>query len=227
MSPSDTEPAGVVLDLDGTMVDSCADITRALNLMLDENGEPPVAERQVARLLGEGALALVSGVLRVTTGVEPARSTVAARTRRYHELYAETPVRDSTLYPGVEQTLTALAARGVPLGVCTNKDEAIAVEVLRMLAVLPLVSVVVGGDTLPVRKPRPEPLLAALDELGAAVDRSLYVGDSAIDHECAHRAAVTFRLVPWAPEATPGHRMADFEEIVRLLDPPPLHPERT
>lgn len=205
--------ATLVFDLDGTLVDSSEDITRAVNRMLAEHGGGRVRREDVVPLLGEGAGRLVADVLALTTDEPVSDEQVAACTRRYLELYAEVPVRDSTLYPSVAETLAALSEADVPMGVCTNKNEALAREVLEQLGVLRHFRCVVGGDTLPVRKPDSAPLLHAVRLLDGDPGRSALVGDSDIDHECAMRAEVPFHLVPWASEGTPGRRLADFADL--------------
>jgi len=211
-------PATLVFDLDGTLVDSSEDITRAVNRMLAEHSPGRVRREDVVPLLGEGAARLIADVLGLATGASAEEERVAACTRRYLELYAEEPVRDSTLYPGVTDTLAALFDAGVPMGVCTNKSEGLADAVLEQLGVLRHFRCVVGGDSLPVRKPDPAPLLGAVRRLNGDPRRSALVGDSDIDYECAVRAGVPFRLVPWASEATPGRRLAQFAD---LLSPHP------
>jgi phosphoglycolate phosphatase len=223
----DERPETLVFDLDGTLVDSSIDITRAVNRMLAERGEERVRRDDVVPLLGEGATSLVAKVLSLTTttttttDATPDEDLVAECTRRYLDFYAEVPVRDSTLYPAVAETLAGLGEAGVRMGICTNKGEALAVEVLEQLGVLAHFDCVVGGDSLPVRKPDPEPLLTAVRGVDGEPSRSALVGDSDIDRECALRAEVPFYLVPWASVSTAGHRLDDFADLLSPTLPVP------
>jgi phosphoglycolate phosphatase len=220
-------PETLVFDLDGTLVDSSEDITRAVNRMLAEHGGGRVRRADVVPLLGEGAGSLVADVLTLTRDAPVSDEQVTVCTRRYLELYAEVPVRDSTLYANVASTLAALSEAGVRMGVCTNKSEALAVRVLEELGVLRHFGCIVGGDSLPVRKPDPAPLLEAVRLLGSEPNRSALVGDSDIDHECAVRARMPFHLVPWASATTSGRRLADFADLLSPLPTSPAHTRPT
>jgi phosphoglycolate phosphatase len=205
----------LVFDLDGTLVESSGDITRALNRMLAEKRGGSLARTDVVPLLGEGVTHLVSSALAIA-GLDPDERLVSDCASRYRRFYAEEPVRDSYLYPGVTETLEALARTGVRMGVCTNKDEDLAREVLTLLGVIDHFVSVVGGDRLAVRKPDPAHLLTAVEEAGGSARNSALVGDSAIDVECARRAGLTCYVVGWAPPELPEPRLARFADLVTL-----------
>ena len=208
-----TDPAGVIFDLDGTLVDSSHDIAHALNRMLATRGLGTVTAGQVEPLLGEGALSLVGGIhALLDTGADPAQ--IREDTASYLARYAEEPVRDSLLFRDARPALVALTARGTVLGVCTNKDHDLAVQVLRGLGIADHFGCVVGGDDLPVRKPDPEHLLAAVRALGLTPESVLYVGDSVIDAECAERAGIRCLLVDWALTDRPETRLHRFMDLV-------------
>jgi phosphoglycolate phosphatase len=218
----------LVFDLDGTLVESSGDITRALNRMLAEKGGGSLARRDVVPLLGEGVTHLVTSALAIA-GLDPDERLVSECASRYRRFYAEEPVRDSYLYPGVTETLEALARTGVRMGVCTNKDEDLAREVLTLLGVVDHFVSVVGGDRLAVRKPDPAHLLTAVEEAGGSARNSALVGDSAIDVECARRAGVTCYVVGWAAPDLPEPRLAEFTDLVglRRASPTPTPPHRS
>lgn len=206
----------VVFDLDGTLVDSSHDITRAVNAMLADHGLPGLRPAQVEPLLGEGARSLVEAVYVILdVAVTPDRLGVDTATYLAH--YAEEPVRDSVLYLDARQALAGLRDRGVVLGVCTNKNTDLAVRVLTELGVEHVFAAVVGGDALPVRKPEPEHLLATVRAIGAAPARTIFVGDSRIDAECGRRAGITSVLVDWGVPDAGCPRIDSFAAVLGMI----------
>ena len=206
----------IVFDLDGTLVDSAPDIAAGINHMLAEHGLGPLAVRDVERLTGEGASVLVARVLE-QVGVTADETRVARDTASYLAHYRARPCVDSTLFADAGTVIPALRRAGIRLGVCTNKPEALAIEVLRALGLLDAMEVVVGADTTPARKPDPLPLLHTLRVLGVAPSDAVYVGDTAIDLACAQAAGVPCRLVNWGngialdvPRAVRLERFADL-----------------
>lgn len=248
IQPNHAGIRGIVFDLDGTLVDSNLDITRALNEMLREHHKGPIEPSQVAPLLSEGAFRLVAGVHRIV-GLPASDPEVRRNTERYLELYRREPVRDSTLFADAALALQQLWQRGVRLGVCTNKEQQLALQVLDGLGVLAYFTAVVGGDQLPVRKPDPEHLLATVRMLGLTPEQTIYIGDSPVDVECAQRAGVRCGVVDWTafkipdeplpqpaqdardglasrPGGSPSFRLRCFMDLVPLTTgtPPELAP---
>jgi phosphoglycolate phosphatase len=198
----------VAFDLDGTLVDSRADIAAAVNHVLGVLGLPEIDPATVFGYVGDGARTLVARALGPEHAalMEPA----VVEFMRYYGAHLLDVTRP---YPGVEEALAALAQRGAVLSVLTNKPEELSRALLGGLGLLESFVGVVGGDSLPARKPDP----AGLDHLralsGTPRDRTLLVGDSAIDVRTARAAHVAFCGVAWgiAPEAL---RAAAPERIV-------------
>jgi len=206
----------VVFDLDGTLVDSSHDIATALNRVLTPRGGSALTAQQVVPLLGEGVRQLVKEAL-AASGLGGADVLVEEIAGEYVAAYREHPVVDSLLYPEVEEALDALGAHGIPMAVCTNKNEAIAHQVLAGLGIAEHFPVVVGGDRLTNCKPHPDHLLLAFAELGCSAAEGLLVGDSPIDEQCATDASVAFRAVAWAVPAVTGRRLTSLTELVGLV----------
>jgi phosphoglycolate phosphatase len=209
----------VVFDLDGTLVDSTADIAGALNLALTPLGGRPLGPAEVAPMLGDGVAALVSRAAGLSGVVGADLAEVAGH---YLAEYRSRPVVDSTLFSGVQDTLAALHDAGVPMAVCTNKPEAIARQVLEGLSLAPYFPVVVGGDRIERSKPHPDHLWLAVAELGADTATSVLVGDSPVDEQCAGAASVAFLAVPWAPATVTGNRLSSFDALTGLVAARPL-----
>lgn len=211
-TPSAAQPNGpcpVIFDLDGTLIDSAPDIRATANAVLRLHGVRPLTLDQVRSFIGGGVDLLWRRII-AATGIKPEahRDLVASFMTRYHHATALT-----RLYPGVTETLGALADLGHPLGICTNKPTVPARAILDHFGIAKMFGTIIGGDTLPVKKPDPAPLLAAFDALGAqsgpyeAGAPGIFVGDSEFDAACAKNAAVPFYLF------TRGYRSATIEDL--------------
>lgn len=193
----------VAFDLDGTLVDSAADLMHASNALLAELGRPPVDLPAVRSFIGDGAPKLVERVLAATGGV-PAPEETARCLRRFLSIYEADPSAHSALYPGVAETLESLSAAGLRLGVCTNKPMAATLRLLDDLGIAGFFVAVVGGDSYPTRKPSPEPLLGLLERLGVRPDETAFVGDNEHDVAAARAAKVArVLLVPYGYARVP------------------------
>ncbi|SDC42863.1 phosphoglycolate phosphatase [Ruegeria marina] len=194
--------AAIVFDLDGTLIDSAPDIAAAVNRMLAAEGHGPLDLATVTSFVGRGLpnlVAQVIGHLGLDMGRHPelAAATLAEYNRSNSSL--------TMPYPGAVGALERLREGGAALGICTNKPEGPARQVLADLGLSRFFDVVIGGDSLPTRKPDPAMLhasFAALPDLPR-----LYVGDSEVDAETALNAGVPFLLF------TEGYRKRAVEEL--------------
>lgn len=179
----------VAFDLDGTLVDSAADLMHASNALLAELGRPPVDMPAVRSFIGDGAAKLVERIL-AATGDLPGPEETAAHLRRFLTIYEADPSAHSALYPGVADTLAALAGAGLKLGVCTNKPMGATRRLLADLGIADRFAAVVGGDSFPNRKPSPEPVLGLLDRMGVRPGETVFVGDNEHDVAAARAAGM-------------------------------------
>jgi phosphoglycolate phosphatase len=183
----------VVFDLDGTLADTAPDLTAALNHALGQLGRPPVPAEDVRHMVGHGARALLNKGLAATGEVSEA---LVERGFPIFLDYYEAHIADATRpFEGLDAALDELAARGVKLGICTNKLESLSRELISALGWEGRFAALVGGDTLPVRKPDPSPLFETIARCGGG--RAAFVGDSITDTDTARNAglpcvAVTF-----------------------------------
>jgi phosphoglycolate phosphatase len=204
-------PAAVVWDLDGTLIDSAADIARSLNRLFAELGLAPLGLDRVRGLIGEGVATLIERALAVAgkpRGELPAGRDLVAR---FLSLYSEDAGRSTRLYPGAREALQKLGGSGVRHAICTNKPEQITRKILSDLDVGRHFETVIGGDTLARRKPDPLPLKAALAGLDVPSSEALMIGDSAIDVATARAAGVMIGVVSFGYARLPvGELGADF-----------------
>jgi len=204
----------VVFDLDGTLIDSLPDLHRAAAEMLTEAGRAPLDPGTIRSFIGNGTEVLVERVMGAT-GLPQAQH--AQLLERFMAFYTSAPSALTRAYPGVRAALEALREAGIAMGVCTNKPEAPARTILDQLDLAQFFPVVIGGDSLPERKPDPAGLLAAFDALEAG-DR-WFVGDSEVDAETAERAGVPFLLFTEGYHRGPVaamHHARRFEDFARL-----------
>jgi phosphoglycolate phosphatase len=197
-------PSLVIFDLDGTLIDSAPDLAAAINAMLAGYDREPLPIGEVRRMVGDGVAMLVGRAL-AARDCRPADPTEAERSFMRH--YESDPTSLTTVFPGATRALQSLSAAGIPLAVCTNKPAAIAGAILDSLGLGRFFARVVGGDSLPFRKPDPRVVLALLDEFASGPQDALLVGDSEVDAETARAAGVPFVLMKH------GYRRGPVEDI--------------
>lgn len=207
----------VLLDLDGTLLDTIPDLADATNAMLADLGLAPLPQETVASLVGKGTKALIASVLaRQEQSGDPAlRERAQALFRRhYHRFNGQRAV----LYPGVEQGLRAFARMGLKLAVVTNKPAEFTLPLLERSGLAPYFECVVCGDTCPEQKPQPEPLLHACAQLGAAPGQAMMIGDSINDAQAAQAAGIAALAVPYGYNH--GHSVQNLkvDDIVMSIE---------
>lgn len=200
--------AHVAFDLDGTLVDSRADLAAAVNHVLRSLGLPPTDVDSVSRHVGDGARVLVERSLGPGN-----RALVERGLGIFMEYYGRHLLDATRPYPGIPEALAALVACGVALSVLTNKPAAMTQAIVDGLGLAPRFVAIVGGDSLGVRKPDPAGLAHLRKLTGTPRERMLLVGDSAIDVRTARAGDVAFCGVAWglAPD---GLRAAGAERIL-------------
>lgn len=180
----------VLFDLDGTLVDSAPDIAEAANAALRAVGREVRSEEEIRHFIGNGAERLIH---RCLTGQREENAPPTLHHAAYTEFlqrYAEGVSARSKLFPGVRETLTALAAADVPMGCITNKPERFTHPLLADMGLAGYFRIVLGGDSLPVKKPDPAPLLHAAETCGIPPQESVMVGDSLTDLTAARAAGM-------------------------------------
>ena len=177
----------IIFDLDGTLVDSARDLRDAVNVLLEEEGLRPIGLAEAKSMIGDGAAKLVERAVSATGGD---LSRLPALVARFLQIYEANAACHTEAYPGVVETLAGLRGLGLPLAVVTNKPYAATIDILEALGLRIYFDAVVGGDSLPERKPHPAPILAALKQLGVVPEAALMVGDNYHDVQAARAAGV-------------------------------------
>ncbi len=187
------KPQMILIDVDGTLVDSVPDLAWCVDEMMKTLGCAPRGEEKVRDWVGNGVERLVRRALIGQLNGEPDDEEFDKAYPIFLELYADNTSKRSTLYPGVQEGLDYLQDAGYSLGCVTNKAEQFTLPLLQDLGIYDYFGIVVAGDTLPVKKPDPTPLLYAAEFFGVTPEQSLMIGDSKSDVTAARAAG--FRIV--------------------------------
>ncbi len=212
----------LILDLDGTLVDSVDDLATALNAVLRARSLPPAGRPEVTALIGNGARVLMTGAF-AARGAPFDEAALADFLADYtaHAAVATRP------FPGMVDAMRTMQGTGWRFAVCTNKPEAAARALLAELGLDPWFAAVGGGDSFPTRKPDPAHLLATLAAAGGDARRAVMVGDHANDVLAATGASVPCIFAAWGygplamadGAAVVAQRAADLPELCERLVP--------
>jgi len=205
----------VLFDLDGTLIDSAADLAAALNKMLAAYGREPLPLQAVIGMIGNGVPTLVKRGLAARPGDEVDHAEAVAK---FDDAYAEAPMALTRVYPGVIETLDRLKAARIPMGVCTNKNEASARHILTELGLMSFFAHLIAGDSLPFRKPDPRVLTESCARLGLNVADAWMIGDSEVDAATAEGAGMDFVLLTYGYHHGPVENIPARLRLDRFTD---------
>lgn len=213
----------ILFDLDGTLADTALDLTETMNVILTRHGRERVPHEKVREMVGGGARKIMERGF-AHTG-EPASE--ALLDQLFHEFldyYGDHLADHTQVFDGLVPVLETLQQRGARLGVVTNKVEGLSHEVLGLLDLKRFFPVLIGGDTLPVKKPDPAPLFEAIDRLGGNRAKAVMVGDSPFDIDAAKNAGIPSIAVSFGythvPPAEMGatHLIDHYDEFLAAFD---------
>ena len=210
----------VLFDLDGTLLDTAADISVGLNRALAEQQLTSLPVAQVRVLIGRGVPTLIERVVArlAAAGEPPDAALLLERFQFHYERIHECGQIQTRVYPGVAAGLTGLHALGLRLAVVTNKPKKAAIGLLTRLGLSQWIGVVVGGDTGMHRKPHPQPLLSACEELEVRPAQALMVGDSLTDVLAARAAGLAVVCVPYGYNEGADPRALPCDAFVESVD---------
>ncbi len=187
------KPQMVLIDVDGTLVDSVPDLAFCVDEMMKQLGRPVQGEDKVREWVGNGVERLVRRALIGQLDGEPDETDFEKAYPIFMDLYAENTSKRSVLYPGVEEGIKYLKAAGYRLGCVTNKAAQFTIPLLKDLGIHDHFKIVVSGDTLPKKKPDPMPLLHVAEHLRVSPENAMMLGDSVSDVKAARAAG--FQIV--------------------------------
>jgi phosphoglycolate phosphatase len=189
----------VLFDLDGTLLDTAADIATALNRALKEHGWQSIPPGDVRRMIGRGSPMLIerAAAAQGRSADDAEKAAVLESFFRHYGYLEESGEFEAQPYAGADDCLRALHRAGLRTAVVTNKHERFARGLLELLSLSTLIDCVVGGDSFERRKPDPGPLLFACEQLSTSPGRALMVGDSTNDVQAAQGAHIPIVCVPY------------------------------
>ncbi len=219
------KPEMILIDVDGTLVDSVPDLAYCVDEMMTVLGREPHGEVRVRDWVGNGVERLVRRALVGALRGEPDEADFERAYPIFLELYAENTSRRSCLYPGVREGLDRLKAANYRLGCVTNKAARFTEPLLKDLGIYDDFSIVISGDTLTKKKPDPAPLLHAAKLLGCQPADAMMIGDSVSDVAAARAAGFQIVCMSYGynhgvdiREAAPDAVIDTLTEIMPLLE---------
>ncbi len=207
----------IIFDLDGTLVDTAPDLTNVLNHILEREGHTALDSESVRHMVGKGARNLLLQGMSAT-GVAPTDVRLDQLVADFIDHYANHIADDSKPFEGAVDMLEYFASQGVRMGVCTNKPAGLSRQLLAALKLDHYFGAVLGGDSLPVRKPDPLHILKTIDTLDADPAFAVMVGDSISDINAAKAANIPVVGVSYGYTDIPVARLNPDIIIHRLAD---------
>lgn len=207
----------VMIDLDGTLLDTIPDLAAAANNMLIEMGRTPLPQATIRNYVGKGIANLIERTLTNSMDGKPDAASFERAVPIYERCYKAANGKHTTMYPGVKEGLDLLRAQGYPMVCVTNKSERFTLPLLDYVELSGYFKCVVAGDTLPQKKPDPEPLLHACRQLKVAPREMLMIGDSLNDAQAARAAGCPVFCVNYGYNEGHDVRTLDVDAIVASL----------
>lgn len=208
-----------LFDLDGTLIDSSKDICIAVNYALEKLGFSPLPEKEIIKHVGYGGKKLIEGVL-----PDKNSDIIDETVKIFRDYYFKNPAEHTVLYPYAEEFLEKLKKEGKKTGIVTNKYEDISRQIIKKLGIEDLIDIIVGGDTTPKKKPEPDPILYALENLDSDTTTSIIIGDSEADIIAGKKAGIKTGLVTYgfgnteyAKSFNPDVVIASLKELFEIL----------
>ena len=189
----------ILFDLDGTLVDTAPDLMHAHNHVMKKFGYPTKSTEEIRNLVGQGAGAMLGrsiwGQAKKEFGKVQDEKIKKEMVKDFVDFYGKNIVNESTLINGVKDFLVWAKEKNISMGVCTNKREILAVDLLKKINMYKYFEYVAGADTFSFNKPDPRHLTDVVEIIGGDLKKTIMVGDSEVDANSAHNANLPFVLV--------------------------------
>ena len=207
----------VVIDLDGTLLNTAPDLAYAAEKMMQELGRPVPDIDTIRSYIGNGVSRLVKRVLTGDMDADPEPEAFRHAYSIYEKHYSDNVARESRPFPGVVEGLQKMREMGLHLACITNKAEKFTIPLLRDTGLLDYFELVLSGDSLPKRKPDPLPLQHTCQHFGIAPDQLLLIGDSLNDTQAARAAGTHVFCVPYGYNRGRPVQELDLDAVVPSL----------
>jgi len=222
-----TQKYTILFDLDGTLVDTAPDLMKAHNYVMKKYGYKTKTTEEIRNLVGKGASALIGRSLWGSTKEEFAKiedkNIKTEMVKEFINFYAKNILNESTLINGVEEFLKWCKEKKISLAVCTNKQENLAVDLLKKIGIYNYFEYVAGSNTFNYCKPDPRHLTSIIEILNGDIKKSLMIGDSETDSNAAKSASLPIILVENGyterntNEIYHNHLVKDFVGIEKIV----------
>jgi phosphoglycolate phosphatase len=194
-----TQNYTIIFDLDGTLVDTAPDLMNAHNYVMKKYGYPTKSTEDIRNLVGQGAGALMGrsiwGQAKKEFHSVNDKKIKDQMSKDFVDFYGKNIIKESTLIHGVKDFLNWCKERNISMAVCTNKQEHLAIDLLRKIGIYDYFEYVAGHDTFDFCKPDPRPLTNIIEILGGDITKSLMFGDSEADANAARAASIPVILL--------------------------------
>ena len=189
----------ILFDLDGTLVNTAPDLMRAHNFVMKKYGYDERELKDIKKLAGRGSKVMLKRsmhhIAELSGKIEKTDDVVEKMTKEFVDYYSKNIVKESTLKNGVLDFLSWCKNKKITMGVCTNKQEYLSVDLLKKIKIYDFFDYVAGGDTFEYNKPNPKHLTNTIEIIGGDVKKSIMVGDSETDSNAAKAASIPFILI--------------------------------
>ena len=217
----------ILFDLDGTLVDTAPDLMRAHNHVMKKFGYPTKSTEQISNLVGQGAGAMLGrsiwGQAKKEFGRVQDEKIKKEMVKDFVDFYGKNIVNESTLINGVKEFLIWCKEKKISMGVCTNKQEHLAVDLLKKIGINDFFEYVAGHNTFEYCKPDPRHLTSVIEILGGDIKKTLMIGDSETDANAAKSAGIPVILLEDGytekntTEIYHNHLIKDFVGIEKIV----------
>ena len=219
------KPEMILIDLDGTLVDSVPDLAWCVDEMMKALNMPVRGQDKVRNWVGNGVTKLIERALVDQLDGAPSDELFARAAPIFIDLYADNASKRSQLYPAVKDGLQWLIDQGIRVGCVTNKDEKFTLKILKDLGLYDFFEIVISGDTLPLKKPDPAPLLHGAKFFGIAPEKAMMIGDSISDVKASRAAGFSIVCMSYGYNhgvdirtANPDVVIDSFAELQNVID---------
>ena len=217
----------ILFDLDGTLVDTAPDLMRAHNHVMNRFGYPTKSTEEIRKLVGQGAGAMLGrsiwGQAKKEFGKVRDEKTKKEMVKEFVDFYGKNIVNESTLIKGVKEFLIWSKQKNISMAVCTNKQEHLAIDLLKKIGIYNFFEYVAGHNTIDYCKPDPRHLTSVIEILDGDIKKSLMIGDSETDANAAKAAGIPIILLEDGytekdiTEIYHNHLIKDFVNIEKIV----------
>ena len=217
----------ILFDLDGTLVDTAPDLMHAHNHVMKKFGYPTKSTEEIRNLVGQGAGAMLGrsiwGQAKKEFGKVQDEKIKKEMVKDFVDFYGKNIVNESTLINGVKEFLVWCKEKGISMAVCTNKQEHLAIDLLKKIGINDFFEYVAGHNTFDYCKPDPRHLTSVIEILGGDIKKTLMIGDSETDANAARAANIPMILLKYgytekrSDEIIHNHLINDFIGIEKII----------